>query len=188
VTTIPSAHPPSLPPPPALDPAAFRRLAHAAVDLVADYLGGIRERPVFAPMTPWPARGAPRAGPPRPRGGARDPAHPCRPAGVRASDGEWAFCVAASAGTVSTGAIDPLDRVASVCQAEDLWFHARLDTLNERLAERIQAEGRVFLTGTVLRGRYALRASVLHYGTTEADVDALVEAVRATGDRLARES
>jgi aromatic-L-amino-acid/L-tryptophan decarboxylase len=52
VTTIPSAHPPSLPPPPALDPAAFRRLAHAAVDLVADHLGGIRERPVFAPMTP----------------------------------------------------------------------------------------------------------------------------------------
>jgi aromatic-L-amino-acid/L-tryptophan decarboxylase len=65
---------------------------------------------------------------------------------------------------------------------------ARLDTLNKRLAERIQAEGRVFLTGTVLRGRYALRASVLHCGTTEADVDALVETVRATGDRLARES
>jgi aromatic-L-amino-acid/L-tryptophan decarboxylase len=65
---------------------------------------------------------------------------------------------------------------------------ARLDTLNKRLAERIQAEGRVFLTGTVLRGRYALRASVLHHGTTEADVDALVETVRATGDRLARES
>jgi transcriptional regulator with XRE-family HTH domain len=37
--------------------------------------------------------------------------------------GRRPFCVAASAGTVSTGAIDPLDRVASVCQAEDLWFH-----------------------------------------------------------------
>ena len=35
-----------------MDPAAFRRLAHAAVDLVADHLGGIRERPVFTPMTP----------------------------------------------------------------------------------------------------------------------------------------
>jgi glutamate/tyrosine decarboxylase-like PLP-dependent enzyme len=32
-------------------------------------------------------------------------------------------CVAASAGTVNTGAIDPLDTIADVCAAEDLWFH-----------------------------------------------------------------
>jgi aromatic-L-amino-acid/L-tryptophan decarboxylase len=32
-------------------------------------------------------------------------------------------CVAASAGTVNTGAIDPLDAIADVCAAEDLWFH-----------------------------------------------------------------
>ena len=50
-----------------------------------------------------------------------------------------------------------------------------LDSLNKLLVERIQAEGRAFLTGTVLRGRFALRACVLHYGTTEADVDALIE-------------
>src|SRR5262249_58474453 len=37
---------------PALDPAEFRRLGHRAVDLVADYLEGIRHRPVFRPMTP----------------------------------------------------------------------------------------------------------------------------------------
>jgi len=35
---------------------------------------------------------------------------------------------------------------------------ARLDALDKALAERIQAEGRAFLTGTALRGRYALRA------------------------------
>jgi aromatic-L-amino-acid decarboxylase len=61
----------------------------------------------------------------------------------------------------------------------------RLDALNKRLVERIQTEGRTFLTGTVLRGRFALRACVLHYGTTEADVDALVETVRETGARVA---
>ena len=38
--------------PPALDPEHFRRLAHDTVDLVADYLAGIRTRPVFQPMTP----------------------------------------------------------------------------------------------------------------------------------------
>lgn len=32
-------------------------------------------------------------------------------------------CVAASAGTVNTGAIDPLDAIADVCAAENLWFH-----------------------------------------------------------------
>jgi aromatic-L-amino-acid decarboxylase len=62
---------------------------------------------------------------------------------------------------------------------------ARLDALNKMLVERIQAEGRVFLTGTILRDRFALRACVLHYDTTEADLDALVEAVRETGARLA---
>jgi glutamate/tyrosine decarboxylase-like PLP-dependent enzyme len=65
---------------------------------------------------------------------------------------------------------------------------ARLDALNKALVERIQAEGRVFLTGTTIRGRFALRACVLHYGSTEADVDALVEAVREAGATPARDS
>jgi hypothetical protein len=38
--------------PPALDPEHFRRLAHAAVDLAADYLAGIGAAPVFRPMSP----------------------------------------------------------------------------------------------------------------------------------------
>ena len=63
---------------------------------------------------------------------------------------------------------------------------ARLDALNKLLVERTQAEGRAFVTGTVLGGRYALHACVLHYGTSEADVDALVEIVRETGARLSR--
>ena len=33
------------------------------------------------------------------------------------------FLVAASAGTVSTGAIDPLDAIADLCATEGLWFH-----------------------------------------------------------------
>src|SRR5262245_637534 len=52
-----------------MDPEAFRRLAHAAADLVADHLAGIHDGPVFTPMTvaeraallerPLPDRGAP---------------------------------------------------------------------------------------------------------------------------------
>lgn len=33
------------------------------------------------------------------------------------------FCVVGSAGTVSTGAIDPLQDLADLCAAEGLWFH-----------------------------------------------------------------
>lgn len=32
-------------------------------------------------------------------------------------------CVAASAGTVNTGAIDPLETIADICELEDMWFH-----------------------------------------------------------------
>src|SRR2546425_1199413 len=60
-----------------------------------------------------------------------------------------------------------------------------LDALNERLMQDVQASGEAFLTQTTLGGRFALRACVLHYATTEADVAALVDVVRETGARLA---
>jgi len=37
----------------------------------------------------------------------------------------------------------------------------------------------------VIRGRFALRASILHYGTSEADIGVLVATVREVGARLA---
>ena len=37
--------------------------------------------------------------------------------------GEQPFIVIGTAASVSTGAIDPLDKITSVCREEDLWFH-----------------------------------------------------------------
>jgi glutamate/tyrosine decarboxylase-like PLP-dependent enzyme len=63
---------------------------------------------------------------------------------------------------------------------------AALDLLNKRIMETIQCEGRAFVSNAVLRGRFALRACVLHYATTDADLTALVDAVRDAGARCAR--
>ena len=61
---------------------------------------------------------------------------------------------------------------------------AGLDALNKRLMERVQAEGAAFLTNTAIDGRFALRACILHYATTEDDLAALVDVVRKTGASL----
>jgi aromatic-L-amino-acid/L-tryptophan decarboxylase len=53
------------------------------------------------------------------------------------------FCVVGSAGTVNTGAIDDLDRLASICAAENIWFHVdgafgALGVLSDALRPRLK--------------------------------------------------
>jgi glutamate/tyrosine decarboxylase-like PLP-dependent enzyme len=55
--------------------------------------------------------------------------------------GKLPFCVAGSAGTAMTGAIDSLSEIADLCARYDLWFHVdgaygALGVLDDRLTER----------------------------------------------------
>ncbi len=60
-----------------------------------------------------------------------------------------------------------------------------LDDLNERILLALQRAGRIYLTNARLRGRFALRACLMNFRTTEADVRQVVDEVVALGRRLA---
>ncbi len=53
-----------------------------------------------------------------------------------------------------------------------------IDIHQDALQVRLQHSGRAFLTTTRLRGRTWLRAGILNHTTTEADLDALIDAIR----------
>jgi aromatic-L-amino-acid/L-tryptophan decarboxylase len=56
--------------------------------------------------------------------------------------------------------------------------------LNRALLERLQLGGEAFLTSTELRGRFVLRACIVNYRSTRADIDRMLDAVRRIGTEL----
>jgi len=53
-----------------------------------------------------------------------------------------------------------------------------VDELNQALQERVNATGRIFITGTRLNGRYVLRVALGHLTTTQQDVRAAWDVIR----------
>src|SRR5262249_16865268 len=58
---------------------------------------------------------------------------------------------------------------------------AHLDALNRSLLDRLQRGGRVFVSNAVIDGRYLLRACIVNFHTTRADVEAVPEIVAQVG-------
>jgi glutamate/tyrosine decarboxylase-like PLP-dependent enzyme len=56
-----------------------------------------------------------------------------------------------------------------------------LDTLNQKLLDRIQVSGEAFVSNAVIDGRYLLRACVVNFNTTEADIELMPEIVARLG-------
>lgn len=61
-------------------------------------------------------------------------------------------------------------------------LNARLDELNARVMRRVQRGGEAYLSNAMLRGRFALRASITNFRTTRRDIDLTLEAVRRAGN------
>ena len=56
-----------------------------------------------------------------------------------------------------------------------------LDELNETVLERLKTGGELFVTNALVRGRFALRACIVNFRTTEADIAMIPEIVARTG-------
>jgi glutamate/tyrosine decarboxylase-like PLP-dependent enzyme len=60
-----------------------------------------------------------------------------------------------------------------------------LDDLNNRLLGALERDGRVFLSGTIIDGKRALRACSVNHRLRREDVDFLLEVTRQVGRSLA---
>jgi glutamate/tyrosine decarboxylase-like PLP-dependent enzyme len=61
---------------------------------------------------------------------------------------------------------------------------AWLNTLNEALLESLQRSGEAFVSNAVVGGRYLLRACIVNFNTSEADIDALPDIIVRIGRQL----
>ena len=61
---------------------------------------------------------------------------------------------------------------------------AALDELNRNLLARVNGRKRVYLTGTVLRGRFAIRICVLSFRTHRERIDMALEDIAAEAAAL----
>lgn len=59
-----------------------------------------------------------------------------------------------------------------------------LDKLNDRIVEEIESDGRVFLTGTKVSRRTAIRVCFINHRTTQADIDYMLKVIEEIGQQL----
>jgi glutamate/tyrosine decarboxylase-like PLP-dependent enzyme len=64
---------------------------------------------------------------------------------------------------------------------------AELNRLNERIMQRVQRGGRAYLSNAVLGGKFALRACIINFRTSRADIDLTLEIVRRAANEIEAE-
>ena len=80
--------------------------------------------------------------------------------------------------SITTFRYVPPDLRASVGEAG---VEAHLNALNRELLDRLQRGGELFVSNAVIADRYLLRACIVNFHTTRADVEAVPEVVARVG-------
>jgi glutamate/tyrosine decarboxylase-like PLP-dependent enzyme len=86
--------------------------------------------------------------------------------------------------SITTFRYVPVDLRARVGEAA---AEAHLDALNRALLDRLQRGGELFVSNAVVDGRYLLRACIVNFNTSRADVEAVPEIAARVGRELDRE-
>jgi glutamate/tyrosine decarboxylase-like PLP-dependent enzyme len=60
----------------------------------------------------------------------------------------------------------------------------RLDELNARVMHRVQRGGEAYISNAILRGRFALRASITNFRTTRRDIDLTLDVIQRAASEL----
>lgn len=58
------------------------------------------------------------------------------------------------------------------------------DAFNKRLMVEVQRDGDSYLSNAIINGRFALRACIVNYRTTMADVERLLDTIRRVAARM----
>jgi aromatic-L-amino-acid/L-tryptophan decarboxylase len=72
----------------------------------------------------------------------------------------------------------PSDLRARLRESE---VESHLDALNRELVDRLQRGGEIFVSNAIVGGRYVLRACIVNFHTTQADVEAVPDIVARIG-------
>jgi len=80
--------------------------------------------------------------------------------------------------SITTFRFVPTDLRSSIGAPE---VERHLDAVNREVLDRVQRGGEAFVSNAVIRGRYALRACIVNFHTSKADVEALPEIIARVG-------
>ena len=61
---------------------------------------------------------------------------------------------------------------------------AELNQLNERIMHAVQRGGNAYLSNAMLRGKFGLRACIINFRTTRADIDITLEVVQQAARQI----
>ena len=69
----------------------------------------------------------------------------------------------------------------------DLKDNEMLNALNEALLNRLQKEGKMFMSNALVDGKYCLRSCVVNFRTTKKDIEEITDIIIETGRLVSKE-